>query len=216
MALVVYCADIGSVMRGNFGWARLACDVATEPCTTGQDIAEFADLIAADLNAGANVALGFECPLFVPVPEDPRLLTSARPGEGDRAWCAGAGAGALATGLTETAWILDRVRTRTSRQVDAFHDWGAFCKTNGGLFVWEAFVTKKAKADTHHGDAELAVLSFRDRLREAGPANDVVCSTPVRSLIGAVLLQAGWTTDLKWLGRACAVVRVEPKSTPEV
>jgi hypothetical protein len=40
------------------------------------------DAIAADLNAGHHVALGFECPLFVPVSEDPNGLTSARPGEG--------------------------------------------------------------------------------------------------------------------------------------
>src|SRR5271167_3182425 len=101
-------------MLVNFGWARLAVDASGSVCSSGREIQSFADNIAADINAGHRVALGFECPLFVPVPDDPKHLTSARPGEGNRAWSAGAGAGSLATGLTETVWILDRVRRRLS------------------------------------------------------------------------------------------------------
>jgi hypothetical protein len=102
MSLVIHCAPIGSVKNGNFGWARLAVDAPSTACTTGRDIEQFAEGVAVDINAGLRVALGFECSLFLPLPEDPAGLTSARPGEGDRAWSAGAGAGSLATGLTET------------------------------------------------------------------------------------------------------------------
>jgi hypothetical protein len=101
-ALIIHCADIGSVRRGNFGWARLVVDATDSACNTGFDIYSFADALAADINAGHPVAVGFECPLFVPVPDDPNDLTSARPGEGNRAWSAGAGAGSLATGLTDS------------------------------------------------------------------------------------------------------------------
>jgi hypothetical protein len=79
-----------------------------------------------------------------------------------------------------------------------------------GLFIWEAFVTKAAKADTHHGDAELAVLSFRSYLPELENHNAVVCEGAVRSLFGAALLQAGWVTELSWLAESCIVVRVQP------
>lgn len=211
MSLIIHCADIGSVSRGNFGWARLAVDEPSESCTTGRDISEFSDIIASDLNSGAHVAIGFECPLFVPVPEAPISLTSARPGEGDRPWSAGAGAGSLATGLTESVWILDRVKRRTSVSAAVFAKWRPFQEAAGGLLIWEAFVTKAAKADTHHGDAELAVLSFRDSLPEPEQRNAVVCDGRVRSLFGAALLQAGWTTDLAWLTEPCLVVRVQPK-----
>ena len=152
--------------------------------------------IANDLNSGSRVALGFECPLFVPLPEDPAGLTSARPGEGDRAWSAGAGAGSLATGLTETVWILDQVKRRTDDSPAVFVDWARFRAATSGLFVWEAFVTKAAQAGTHHGDAELAAFSFRGYLHELERHNAVRCEGSVRSLFGAALLQAGWVKEL--------------------
>lgn len=133
MALVVHCADIGSVRRGNFGWARLAIDACNTVCNTGCEIRKFTDAIAADLNAGHLVALGFECPLFVPVPEDPKDLTSARPGEGNRPWSAGAGAGSLATGLAETVWILDGVRRQLSRPCAVHAKWKPFQLSGGVL-----------------------------------------------------------------------------------
>ena len=86
MPLVIHCADIGSVKTGNFGWARLAVGEPNGQCRIGRDIEDFAGGVAADINARAQVALGFECPLFLPLSEDPTGLTSARPGEGDRAW----------------------------------------------------------------------------------------------------------------------------------
>jgi len=211
MALVIHCADIGSVRRGNFGWARLGADASDTTCTRGCDITVFADNVAADLNAGHRVALGFECPLFVPIPENPNDLTSARPGEGNRPWSAGAGAASLATGLTETVWILDHIRRRLSLPCPVHSKWEAF-QVKGGLFIWEAFVTDKAKADTHHGDAELAVLCFRESLPNPEKQNAVLCDGPVRSLIGAALLQAGLVSDLGWLTEQCVVLRVRPAS----
>ena len=136
MTLVIHCADIGSIRRGNFGWARLEVVANDSRCTTGCEIQEFVDTIAADINAGHPVALGFECPLFVPVPEDPGNLTSARPGEGNRAWSAGAGAGSLATGLTETVWILDRVRRQLSGHCAVHVKWDSFQQSQG-LYIWE-------------------------------------------------------------------------------
>lgn len=207
--LVIFCADIGSVKKGNFGWARLAVEGTHSPLSTGDDIAQFAQLIAEDLNVGNLVALGFECPLFVPITTDPNDLTSARPFEGDRPWSAGAGAGSLATGLTETQWILDHVRSELRRDVPVFLRWEPFQAADVGLFVWEAFVTKAAKATTHHGDAELAVRSFHASLPSPELQNAIVCECRIRSLIGAALLQGSWTSDIGWLQEPCLVIRVK-------
>jgi len=205
--IVIHCADIGSVKKANFGWARLLADDAAAQCPTGRDIGPFASGIAADPDAGCHVALGFECPLFVPISEAPGDLASARTGEGDRPWSAGAGAASLATGLTETFWILDQVARNARTRPEGFVDWPEFVSAPSGLFVWEAFVTKAAKAETHHGDAELAALSFRGAMRDLKKHNSVVCQGRVRSLIGAALLQTGWVRETAWLGRACVVVR---------
>ncbi len=69
---VVVCADVGSVAKGNFGWWSSEGHGGSQPST-------LADHVAAALNTGARVALGFECPLFVPLVEDENLLTRARP-----------------------------------------------------------------------------------------------------------------------------------------
>jgi hypothetical protein len=208
LSLVIYCADIGSVSRGNFGWARLVAERG-EVCSTSREIERFVEQVSDDLNAGAHVALGFECPLFLPLSEDPAKLTSARPGEGDRAWSAGAGAGSLATGLTQTVWILDQIKRRAKGSPGVFVDWPGFRAEAGGLYLWEAFVTKAAKSDTHHGDAELAVLSFQESLPEPETCNAVVCQGLVRSLFGAALLQTRWVEDLQWLSKSCLVIRAQ-------
>ena len=106
--LVVWAADIGSISNHCFGWCRAAYGQLE---TGGTDIHAFASGIAADIMRGYPVAIGFECPLFVPISADPRWLTRARVGEGNRAWSAGADA--LATGLTECVWIFEQIRLHT-------------------------------------------------------------------------------------------------------
>jgi hypothetical protein len=208
MPLVVYCADIGSVKKSKFGWARLEVDEPKAAPITGNDIGKFADRVAEDLNAGQGVALGFECPLFVPVSEDPAQLTSPRPGERNRGWSAGAGATALAAGLSETVWILDRIKRGTKGLPKVFVDWAEFREHRAGLFLWEAFVTGDSKAESHAADAKLAVETFRSCLAAVDRNNAVVCTGRVRSLFGAALLQTGWVRDLEWLTRSCVVLRV--------
>ena len=146
---VIYAADIGSIKSGNFGWARVdpEQDTATHvERNDGSEIGEIVDAVQHDLTVRRRgVALGFECPLFVPVPEDPILLGAARPGESEHAWSAGAGAAALATGLVQAAWFLRELRSRCP-DAAAYLDWDEFVGVGEGLFLWEAFVTGKAKA----------------------------------------------------------------------
>ena len=206
-SLVIYCADIGSVAKGNFGWARLEC-VQSPTCIVGQDIREFASRIAGDLNAKHPVALGFECPLFIPVTNDPELLTSARDGEGNRAWSAGAGAASLATGLSETIWVLTQVQRKISTSLPIHFRWGPFQQSDVGLFIWEALVTGGSKTDSHTGDAELAVNQFYKCRSDPESHNAITCPD-AHSLIGAALLQSRLEDDLSLLNEACLVIRAK-------
>ncbi len=162
------------------------------------------DAIADDLASGTPVALGFECPLFVPVPEEALRLGAARVGEGNRSWSAGAGTGALATGIVQAAWILERLRNRVP-DVELHFAWNAFAR-GGGLFLWEAFVTDRAKAKTHVDDAAVAVACFLDSLPEPETRN-AIDRERVLSLIGAAALWSGWTDQLEWLRAPCLVLR---------
>jgi len=216
MDLSIACADVGSEARGNFGWA--VCDLpgAVKKVPDSGSIKTFADAVLERLRSGRSVALGFECPLFVPLRAEPSDLTRPRAGEGNRPWSAGAGCGSLATGLVQAAWVLDRVRKALPTEPRVYFKWPDFEKHTGGLFLWEAFVSGASKSNSHHGDAGLAVNSFVSALPNPADANIIVEST-VYSLIGAALLRTGWSVPVSVLSESCLVlpVRQEP-STPAV
>ncbi|MEX2158900.1 MAG: hypothetical protein WEB04_05785 [Dehalococcoidia bacterium] len=201
--LSVYCADIGSIKSGKFGWAREDSAGSTE---AGTDISDLVRVLAVDLQAGTRVALGFECPLYVPISDDPVDLTSQRRIDMGKPWSAGAGPAVLATGLTETVWILERLRKQLGSPPPAFLDWSSFGQSERGLFLWEAMVTGEAKGASHQEDAAIAVGAFRTWALEArADENSTVES--VHSLIGAALLRAGWSDDISLLRKPCLVVR---------
>lgn len=201
--LVVVCADVGSVAKGNFGWWSSQGESGTRPST-------LATHIATVLISGTPLALGFECPLFVPLSADELCLTNARPGEGARAWSAGAGCGALATGLVQVTWLLQEIRRQLLQPVPAFLDWPSFTAAAGsGLFLWEAFVTGAAKRDSHVADAQAGAEAFVRALPDPARANAVICSSGVHSLIGAALLRTDWSTDPHILQEPCLVVRAD-------
>lgn len=204
--LAVYCADVGSIRQGNFGWAREHVPAGEiERHRGGTEIPGLVNAVSEDLAAGVPVALGFECPLFVPVPEDPSRLGAARPGERTRPWSAGAGTGALTTGLVQAAWLLTELRNR--RPSDrVFLDWTAFEAAGAGLFLWEAFVTEKAKAVTHVDDATIAVACFTAALPDPGRANAVTAERPL-SLVGAAAVWAAWSDDIELLRQPCLVLK---------
>ena len=124
-------------------------------------------------------------------------------------WSAGAGCGALATGLAETAWILGHLR-QAAPGCPVFLTWDDFARSGRGLFLWEAFVSGAGKArgdaNLHCLDAEAAALRFLEALPDP-PSINAVLEPDVLSLIGAVLLRTGWTSDVRILARSCLVVR---------
>lgn len=216
MIPVVYAADIGSIPGGNFGWARVDAIAGTTIVERGggTKITDLIDAIAGDLDGRQRaVALGFECPLLVPVPLDSDSLGKARSGDGNRSWSAGPGAGVLATGLAQTAWILGELRKRCSSAA-AYLDWDSFAYAGGGLFLWEAFVTGDAKAATHVDDALIAAHTFIEALPDPPTANGVTAGRPL-SLVGAALMWSGWETDHAVLHTPCLVIKSEPAAPPD-
>lgn len=209
-SLAIVCADVGSVAKGNFGWWSTEGQVGHRP-------SELVAHVAALLNSSIPVALGFECPLFVPLADDEMALTSARPGEGSRPWSAGAGCGALTTGLVQVTWTLQRIRDSLRRSPSAYLSWSRFATTADGLFLWEAFVSGAAKSDQHVHDAQAGAEAFRDALPDPPAANAITCYGPVHSLIGAALLRTGWTDDIAVLLEPCMVLRASagPSCRPD-
>src|SRR5690606_39715762 len=65
----VSCADVGSVSKNNFGWWSTSTASGNRP-------SELVTHIVSELETGGAVALGFECPLFVPINVDEFRLTA--------------------------------------------------------------------------------------------------------------------------------------------
>lgn len=205
-SLAIVCADVGSVAKGNFGWWSTEGQVGDRP-------SDLVAHVAALLNSSIPVALGFECPLFVPLADDEMALTSARPGEGSRPWSAGAGCGALATGLVQVTWTLQRIRESLRCTASAYLSWPRFATTAAGLFLWEAFVSGDAKSEQHVRDAQAGAEAFKDSLPDPPAANAITCCGPVHSLIGAALLRTGWTDDIEVLLEPCLVLRASSRTS---
>ncbi|MBM3678945.1 MAG: hypothetical protein FJW96_13870 [Actinobacteria bacterium] len=202
--LVIYCADVGSVPKGNFGWARSGIEGKVEFHDGGTEIVDLVSAVARDIERGCPVALGFECPLFVPVPQNPLRLGAKRAGE-PIAFSASAASGALVTGVIQVAWVLRELHGILG-PIPVFQDWHEFVEARGGLFLWEALVSGAAKAGTHMDDAVAAVAAFRQALPDPEVRNAVEVEGDVLSLVSAALIWAGWPAVRSDLRTPCIVV----------
>jgi hypothetical protein len=213
--LVVYCADVGSVSKGNFGWARLDADSGSTHI--GRDIEQLVACVSADLREKSPVALGFESPLWVPLPADSKNLGKGRPNEGSPSWSGGPGGSVFATGAAQVPWILRALKNEIADGC-GYLDWDTFCSaSNCRLFLWEAFVAGKAKApkglDTSHADdAVIGAKAFVDALPDPIWVTQKWKPTgEVFSLVGAAMLLTGWSGDQTLLHEACLIVRAMPR-----
>ncbi len=200
--LAIFCADVGSIKQEKFGWAAILPDGRE---MYGANIEQFAWDIAEQINNKTKVAIGFECPLFVPVRNDPVQVNSARKNEGNRSWSAGAGTSALATGLVEVLWVMNAISGILGKKPKAVFEWSIFLDTES-VYLWEAFVTSSSKGVGHTHDARIAVTHFKDSLPDPTTAN-AIKEADVFSLIGALALRAGWANDIAVLSEQCLVIK---------
>lgn len=194
--ILIACADVGSVKKGRFGWADNEGGAGTLP-------SELTAKVAAALVQGRSVALGFECPMFVPVQTEEVELGKQRTGEDGRPWSAGAGCAALVTGMVQAAWILRAIHDRCP-STRAYTNWEEFRRSAHGLLLWEAFVSGTSKGSGHVNDAKLAVEAFERRLPT--PETDVDAINPM-SLAGLALLWSGLLVSTDVLRQPCLVIK---------
>jgi hypothetical protein len=155
----------------------------------------------ADLGLRTPVALGFEAPLFIPRPASAEQLNRQRAGERGRPWCAGAGTGALALGLQQSAYVFDRIAQHARPRVT--FDLEAIERGDADLLAWEAFVSGKAKNRaaedtwTMLGWPSVArhrtgvVSDVTDQPRGGEPRVHILsCTTVIGRLMGAALPRA--------------------------
>lgn len=208
--MVVYACDVGSTRRGNFGWAKVACRNGEIKTEVSNSIDECIEALNADVESRQKVSIGFECPLFLPVPEQSEQLSHGRHGEGNRSCFAPAGGYVTALGLQQLAFVLSKLRCE--RLAPAFDVKQWVCEHNRILF-WEAFVSGKAHCKNHKRDAATAAWSFWERIGTGQLSTDVSVDAPAKtlSLVGCVLLWAGWVTDLRMLRQAVIVVKPDKK-----
>ena len=74
------------------------------------------------------------------------------------------------------------------------------------LFCWEAFVSGSAHTKIHVRDAATAAKAFLAVESDLASANAVTAAEPL-SLLGAVALWCGWTSDLAVLKQSAIVIK---------
>ena len=204
MSPVVYACDIGSVKSGTFAWARN--DSLDSAPAASVDIDDLIAAVTRDVKKGLPIAIGFEAPLFLPVPDDSSQLNSGRTGETSRSMFAPAGAAVTTLGVHESAWIFKRLRAALPADISLTFDWTTSDYKPKEIFIWEAFVSSTVHSDTHERDAATAVQYFLANIANLDSVNAVTCSNPL-SLISAAALWSGWITDIGALHIPCLVLR---------
>ena len=212
--------DIGSVKSpSKFAWAVLDSLERAVLCC-GDDPEGAVQALAQSLAQGGSAVLTVEAPMSVPVPHPDggewRRLGAARAGEGNRPWSAGAGAGALATGITQTAWMLSRLYT-LAPQVAATTQPRRFSAGEANLLLTEAFVSGSGKpvpvaSGQHAADAEAAARATLAYLTDGPEGFPLVECAPRRALnLLAVLAEwAGIPVPCDEMHLDVLVIRARP------
>ena len=141
---------------------------------------------------GHSIALGFEAPLFIPVPNASSDLSRGRKNEGSPSWAAPPGLTVASLGLHQAAWLLRSIARGYVSPVDfrlAPTAWPPTTRATT-LFCWEAFVSGAAHSSSHIQDAATAAMAFVDQERGLAEATTVTADNPL-SLIGAAALWSG-------------------------
>jgi len=206
--LRIYAVDVGSVGKGHFGWARKPSKDINP--TKFSEIQTLADFLSKDLSKGLPVALGFEAPLFIPIPHNCEELGKRREMDpSDRAWSANAGACVLAAVSAQMPWILREVSRKVSTPFTCFLSWDKFKAKKEGLFIWEAIVTKEAKGKDHIDDAFIAIRAFKKFL--SCPSNfQQGKNSSFLNLAACALLLSGLSRKISLIKESCLVVEAIP------
>lgn len=205
----IYACDIGSTLpnSSNFAWIRCVPDENEIP-HGNSDIESLIKYLAEDLQKGWSVAIGFESPLFLPVPNAARELSKGRKGESDRSWAAQPGGYVTALGIHQAAWILREIFQVAGNSHRYSSDWNLWPPSEQTklLFCWEAFVSGQSHSNDHLSDAATAVTCFLANELQLENANAIKAYLRI-SLIHAIALWSGWAKDINGLHDAVLVIK---------
>lgn len=210
----VYACDIGST-RGkepSFAWVRLDPTVTNNPITAYTDIEKLIERIRQDADAEHDIALGFEAPLFIPIPHQAANLSKGRLGEGKYPFSSHIGLAVTTLAIHQSAWILMKLRAFVSSRYKFTTDIDAWVSNNSSpiLFCWEAFVSgtahSKSRSNPHGKDAANAAVYFCQKENNLLSVDLVSAENPF-SLIGAAAIWSGWTNDIAWLHKQVLVIK---------
>ena len=208
--MIAYCADVGSVPKGGFGWARATQDGGSTLVKGGPRIDDLVSHLADDIEKRHRASLGIEAPLFLPVPGASGDLCRGRDGDSSRSCFASAGACVTTLGMHELTYLLARLKARLP-SFNVTLDWRLWSRDAAApLLLWEAFVSGSAHTTTndHVQDAATAATRFVQDFAVDGTS--LVTVKPPRavfSLAGAALLWAGLTTNLETLRAPTFVIK---------
>jgi hypothetical protein len=177
----------------NLGWANSGGESGG-----AAELAGAVDWLAATLRAGGPAALGIEAPIWTPRRSDVWAITSARTGEGSRSWTAAPGACVTTAGLGGMGFIFGRLAgcCATVRPDRWLRD--------GGLLIWEAFISGGGKGAGHSADARIALDAFRLRWRDF---HSDLAPEPAVNLAVAAALASGVLIDPGEIGEPAVVVK---------
>jgi hypothetical protein len=175
--------------------------------TGSSDIEKLVEAIVRDLLDRRSVALGFEAPLFIPIPLKASRLCYGRDNEGSRSFAAPAGLTVATLGLHQAAWILRRIADSHAGFIRFQTEAQSWPPTEGEpiLFCWEAFVSGKAHG-THLQDAATAAMAFLSAEHDLGNATTIRAERPL-SLIAVAALWSGLESQIETLHHATVVIR---------
>jgi hypothetical protein len=206
-APLLLCADVGSTRGGNFAWARLE----DGGIVVGTAIDRLREQLSRACEEGRPVALGLECPLWLPVPAAETRLSRGRQGERNRSCFAPPGGYVAVLGLHQLCYLLSGLAARPG--YPATQDWRSWFTEPRGLLLWEAFVSGPAHSDKgdelgHLRDATTALVEFARRLEVGDSASDLSAQgAGTFSLAGAAMLWAGLIDEPALLRREVLVVK---------
>jgi len=213
--LQIFCADIGSIPGGSFAWARRIPGSGAEELHRAESIESLAASVVEVLRNGEPVALGFEAPLFVPVPEDSDRLGKARPCDAPSpAWSSRPGASALTTAMAQIPWTLRFIREQVPG-LPVHVGWPPFAEQQNGLLLWEAFVSGVAKGETDEEDARSGIQAFCEQLPDPGDPSAAETERPF-SLLTAAALWAGFDLPIEELRHPCLLIRATRPPEPAI
>ena len=212
MNRAIYAVDVGSNRckagtTPNFAWVHI------DPADTGNvagstEIDGLATYVIDDLQSGRSVALGFEAPLFIPVPVESSALCYGRKNEKSRSFAGPAGLAVATLGLHQAAWILRRIVGSCGTSI-RFETRATSWPPSGTLpilFCWEAFVSENAHGRTHIQDAATAALAFLAAEADLARPTTIATERPL-SLIATAALWSGLAKDPVLLHQPTDVIR---------